>query len=342
MKVSVVILNWNGKALLEKYLKGVLEYSLYDESIEVVVADNGSDDKSMEFIKETYPEVRCIDLERNHGYAKGYNKALSLLDSEYAVLLNSDVEVTKNWLSVLINYMDANRDVVACQPKIRDLKNKAYFEYAGGAGGYLDFLGYPFCRGRIFNCLEKDEGQYDNVADVLWATGACLVVRLKDYIEAGGFDEYFFAHMEELDLCWRLKSRGYKIRCVPGSVVFHLGGATLSRENPRKTFLNFRNNLLMVYKNTFGLKFVFVFILRFILDYVFFLKLFFTGNFRDAFAVVRARCNFYKIQKAEKKQRDINKRKKIKNTAPGIYGNSIIFDFYVLGKKKFSQLKLFK
>ena len=219
------------------------------EGVEICVADNGSTDESVSYLQVNFPNVRLIVLDKNYGFADGYNKALQQVEAEYVVLLNSDVEVTKHWLEPLVEYMDTHPEVAACQPKICSERNKAFFEYAGAAGGYLDKYGYPFCRGRIFFFFLEDEGQYDTIQPIFWATGAALFIRLKDYREAGGLDGRFFAHMEEIDLCWRLRSRGRGVVCIPQSTVFHVGAATLKKENPRKTFLNFRNNLLMLYKN---------------------------------------------------------------------------------------------
>ena len=246
MKVSVVILNWNGSDMLRTFLPSVLAYS--DEA-EICVADNGSTDDSVEMLSREFPSVRLILLEQNYGFAEGYNKALQQVDAEYVVLLNSDVEVSEHWLQPLVTYLDAHPEVAACQPKIRSRRQKEYFEYAGASGGFMDAWGYPFCRGRIMQVVEEDRGQYDEVTPVFWATGAALFIRRRDYEQAGGLDGRFFAHMEEIDLCWRLRSRGRNIVCIPQSVVYHVGGATLKKENPRKTYLNFRNNLLMLYKN---------------------------------------------------------------------------------------------
>ena len=246
-RVSVVILNWNGVDMLRKFIPSVIDNSV-GEGIEICVADNASSDGSLEMLRTEFPVVRLIELDRNYGFAEGYNRALAQVDAEYVVLLNSDVEVTSHWLEPLLDYMDTHSGTVACQPKLLSWHNKEYFEYAGASGGFIDRYGYPFCRGRIFDVVEKDCGQYDTVTEVMWVTGAALFIRLADYREVGGLDDHFFAHMEEIDLCWRLRSRGKKLVCIPQSVVYHVGGATLKKENPRKTFLNFRNNLLMLYK----------------------------------------------------------------------------------------------
>ena len=253
MKVSVVILNWNAEHLLRQFLPSVTQHSrlarVADDEVEVVVADNGSTDDSLDMLRREYPTVRIIALDRNYGFAEGYDRALAQIDATYAVLLNDDVEVTDGWLDPLVQFMDAHDDYAACQPKLMSWRERDRFEYAGACGGYLDRYGYPFCRGRVFNTVETDVHQYDEPADVLWATGACLFIRMNDYRQAGGLDGRFFAHMEEIDLCWRLRCRGRRIACVPTSTVYHVGGASLAAGSPRKTFLNFRNNLLMLYKN---------------------------------------------------------------------------------------------
>ncbi len=245
-KVAIVILNWNGQKMLQKYLPTVLRYSR-DEAT-VYVADNASTDDSVQMLASMFPECKVIRLEKNWGFAEGYNKALQQIDADYYLLLNSDVEVTHHWLTPLVEMLDAHPEVAACQPKLLSVADKDMFEYAGASGGYLDRLGYPFCRGRIFDVVERDNGQYDNPQEILWATGAALFIRSKDYWEVGGLDSRFFAHNEEIDLCWRLRIRGRKIYCLPDSVVYHVGGGTLPKGNPMKTFLNFRNNLTMLYK----------------------------------------------------------------------------------------------
>ena len=247
MKIAVVILNWNGRDMLVKYLPKVLEYS-HDEAA-VIVADNHSADDSVELLKTYGQDIKLICLDKNYGFAEGYNRALRQIDAEYYVLLNSDVEVTPHWLSPLVAFMDSHPDVAASQPKLLAMHNRTAFEYAGASGGFIDRLGYPFCRGRLFDKVEQDNGQYDQPIDIFWATGACMMIRSADYWEAGGLDGRFFAHSEEIDLCWRLRLLGRRICCLPESKVYHLGGGTLPKKNPRKTFLNFRNNLTMLYKN---------------------------------------------------------------------------------------------
>lgn len=246
IKIAVVILNWNGKHWLEKFLPNVIQHS---NDAEVIIADNNSSDDSIKFLEENYPNIRIIQNDGNYGYAKGYNLSLKQINAEYFVLLNSDIEVTKDWISPIISLMDSDRTISACQPKILDYNNKNKFEYAGASGGFIDNLGYPFCRGRIFDYLEEDKGQYNDTTEIFWATGACLFVRASHFFEINGLDEDFFAHQEEIDLCWRFKNKGYKVFVEPKSKVYHVGGGTLNVDSPYKTHLNFRNNLYMLFKN---------------------------------------------------------------------------------------------
>lgn len=338
-KVAVVILNWNGVEMLQRFLPEVVAYS-QGEGVEVCVADNGSTDDSVAWVKQACPDVRLVVLDRNYGFADGYNRALRQVEAEYVVLLNSDVEVTPGWLEPLTAYMDAHPEVAACQPKIRSERHKEYFEYAGAAGGYLDKYGYPFCRGRIFEVVEKDEGQYDTVRPVFWATGAALFIRLKDYQEAGGLDGRFFAHMEEIDLCWRLRSRGRGLVCIPQSVVYHVGAATLKKENPRKTFLNFRNNLLMLYKNLPEKELKQVMMVRGILDrlaaFVFLLK----GDGKNAKAVMQARKEFKKIHPDFAASRAENLEKSVDASIPEKTDFSILWKFHACRKRVFSSLSM--
>ena len=248
IQIAVVILNWNGRHYLEKFLPGVVKYSS-EPGIQVVVADNGSTDDSLKFLRQQYPEITIIEFDKNHGYAEGYNKALKLITARYFVLLNSDVEVTPNWLNPLVCLMEQDDKIAVCMPKIRSFDNRGYFEYAGAGGGFIDRFGYPFCRGRILNHIEEDTGQYDSVREIFWASGACLFIRSELFIQSGGFDPGFFAHMEEIDLCWRFKNQGYKILYSPDSIIYHVGGGTLPNQHPGKLYLNFRNNLFVLYKN---------------------------------------------------------------------------------------------
>lgn len=336
-KVSVVILNWNGAEMLRRFLPGVIRFSA-QEGVEVCVADNASTDASREVLRKEFPEVRLIELEENYGFAEGYNRALQQVEAEYVVLLNSDVEVTPHWLEPMMAYMDAHPEVAACQPKIRSERNKEYFEYAGASGGYLDVFGYPFCRGRIFDVVEEDKGQYDTVAPIFWASGAALFIRLKDYREAGGLDGRFFAHMEEIDLCWRLGSRGRELVCVPQSVVYHVGAATLKKESPRKTFLNFRNNLLMLYKNLPEAELNRVLCIRGFLDYaamsVFFLK----GEKENAKAVLQARKEFKQLRPSFEASREDNLKHAVTDKVQGKCFFSILWEYHVCGAKYFSKL----
>ena len=278
-----------------RYLPSVVKAN-GNSSVEIVVADNGSTDDSLKVLREEFPGVKTIVLDQNYGFAEGYNRAINQIDSEYVVLLNSDVEVTDGWLDTLLDYMDTHPRVAAVQPKIRSWLHKDHFEHAGAAGGYLNILGYPYCRGRNFRGVEQDNGQYDSIVEVDWTSGACMCVRTKIYKEVGGLDAAFFAHMEEIDLCWRMRRAGWKLMCVPQSVVYHLGGGALSYDNPRKTYLNFRNNLLMIYKNKqhpYGVLFV-----RFFLDYAAALYFLLQGKAGSAEAVFTARRDYRQMRLA--------------------------------------------
>lgn len=340
IKTAVVILNWNGKALMEQYLPVLIEHTNYSD-VSLVVADNASTDASSDWLKETYPNIQLLCLDRNYGFAEGYNLALEGLEAEYLVLLNSDVQVSPNWLEVLTDYLDEHSDVAACQPKILSLKQPDYFEHAGACGGFIDALGYPFCRGRIQESLEPDLGQYNQISDIFWASGACLCIRRNDYFSAGGLDGRFFAHMEEIDLCWRLRSRGRRLVCLPASVVYHLGGGTLNKENAHKTFLNFRNNLLMLYKNLPRRRLYGVMALRLLLDYSAALAFLFKGCYQSALAVLRGRLAFWKLRPGFKKDRKTLSPGAIKNI-PEIYRGCIVVDYFLRGRKRYSQLKFDK
>ena len=327
--------------MLRSFLPSVIHYSDRDD-VEICVADNGSTDTSVAMLQEEFPAVRLILLDENHGFAGGYNLALNKVNAEYVVLLNSDVEVTEHWLEPLVAYMDAHPEAAACQPKIRSWRQKQMFEYAGAAGGYIDCYGYPFCRGRVMGMTEKDEGQYDTVAPVFWATGAALFIRLKDYTDVGGLDARFFAHMEEIDLCWRLRSRGRGIVCIPQSVVYHVGAATLQKESPRKTFLNFRNNLIMLYKNLPSEELSKVMRIRMILDYIAAFQFLLKGQLGNAKAVVHARKEYKRFRSYFSKAREENLQKTYVNPIPEQLKNSILWQFYAKGHKYFSQLFNFK
>lgn len=339
-KATVVILNWNGKKLLEEFLPSVIQYSSLPD-VEIVVADNGSTDDSIAFLTAEYPQIKRVVLSENYGFAEGYNRALKEVEAEYFILLNSDVEVTENWLLPMICYLDENSDTAAVQPKIRAQRNKAYFEYAGASGGFIDKYGYPFCRGRIFMNVEKDLGQYDEPVDVLWATGACLVIRAKAFFETGGFDSSFFAHMEEIDLCWRLNCRGKRIVCFPSSTVFHVGAATLKKESPRKTYLNFRNNLLMLYKNLPQEHLKRTMSIRLILDYIAAFQFGITGKFANSKEVVRAHKDFYNNRHAYRQARQENLNKMIVAKPKTVYPKSILFVYYLKRLRLFSKLRYF-
>lgn len=337
MKTSVVILNWNGAEMLRRFLPSVIAYS-QGEGVEICVADNASSDNSCEVIEREFPEVRLIRLSENYGFAEGYNRALQQIDAEYVVLLNSDVEVTSGWLEPMTDYLDKHPQVAACQPKLLSFQEKSCFEYAGAAGGFIDKYGYPFCRGRIFDVVESDRGQYDDIIPVFWATGAALLIRLQVYREVGGLDGRFFAHMEEIDLCWRLRSRGYGIVCLPFSRVYHVGGATLKKENPRKTLLNFRNNLIMLYKNLPENELYRVMRVRLFLDYlaafVFLLK----GDKNNSLAVLRARKEYMSMRFLFKAERDENLRSASLVSIPERFEKSILWWAKVRRCKFFSDL----
>ena len=337
MKVSVIILNWNGEALLEEFLPSVVAYTP-SEIAEIVVADNGSTDDSIAMLEEKFPSVKIIVLDKNYGFAEGYNKAIDQTTAKYTVLLNSDVEVTPNWLDAPLAALEANEAIAAVQPKILAQRNKEYFEYAGAAGGFIDIYGYPYCRGRVMSVVEKDCGQYDTQADILWATGACLFIRTDVYKREGGLDARFFAHQEEIDLCWRLRSRGYRIVCTPASTVYHVGGATLNVESPRKTFLNFRNNLLMLYKNLPEQDLSHVFRMRFWLDFIAATKFFLTGHSKNALAIFNARREFKQLKTDYKEVRKENLQKTVNQQIPEIRRKSLLASYFFKGKRVFSKL----
>ena len=302
-KVSVVILNWNGAEMLRAFLPSVVKFT-NNEVAEVCVADNGSTDNSVDVVSNEFPSVRLIAFAENYGFAEGYNRVMEFLDTEYVVLLNSDVEVTENWIEPILAFMEANPDVAACQPKILAYKDKERFEYAGAAGGYIDKYGYPFCRGRVFDAVETDDGQYDVPAEVFWASGAAMFVRRALYMEAGGLDSRFFAHMEEIDLCWRFLSRGYRLMCIPASKVYHVGGATLKKENPKKTYLFYLLKLDMA----------------------------------NAKAVINARRDYLAMRDEFKKDREENLKLTVNRKIKYRYDFSIILKCKLLGKTTYSQL----
>ena len=338
IKVAVVILNWNGKPFLEKFLPSVIEYSTESWS-EVWVADNGSTDKSLSFINTTYPSVKTLQFDKNYGFTGGYNKALSKIEAEYYVLLNSDVEVTQNWIKPVIEYMDNHKDTGAAMPKLLSYNEKNKFEYAGAAGGFIDKLGFPFCKGRILSETEIDEGQYDNTSEIFWATGACLFVRSSVFHDLGRLDDDFFAHMEEIDLCWRMKNRGYKIMYIHNSTVYHVGGGTLPNNNPKKLFLNYRNNLFLLYKNLPSGSFKSILFQRMILDGASAIMYLLQGKISFFLAVPKAHFAFYSNIKKFKNKRIENNKKRTTNDHHEILNHSIIYSFFIRKVKKFSQLK---
>lgn len=336
-KVAVVILNYNGRSYLEKFLPSVVQHS---KRAKVWIVDNCSTDDSIAFISENFPTVNQIALDTNGGYSKGYNLGLEQINAEYFVLLNSDVEVTKDWITPIITMMDEDGTIAAAQPKVLDFNNKDRFEYAGAGGGFIDTLGYPFCRGRLFLTLEKEEGQYNDVERIFWASGACLFIRASEFKTYGPLDEDFFAHMEEIDLCWRLNNAGLKIMYNGQSTVYHVGGGTLHKSNPRKTYLNFRNGLALLYKNYMRWELWFKLPIRIALDLVACLKFMLFDSFEDGVSVLKAHYHFLLDLPV-----NFNKRKKINQrfvggAFPPIYRGSIVFDYFVKGIRKFNDLKI--
>ena len=335
-KVAIVILNWNGEKMLRKFLPSVIEHS---SQAQIYVADNASTDGSMELLRTQFPMVKTIVLDRNWGFAEGYNKALAQVDAEYYILLNSDVEATPQWLDLLVDFMDNNKDVAACQPTLLSDAKRDMFEYAGADGGFIDRYGYPFCRGRIFDVVEQDEGQYDDICDVFWATGACLLIRSEDYWKAGGLDGRFFAHNEEIDLCWRLRLLGRRICCNPMSYVYHVGGGTLPKGNPRKTYLNFRNNLTMLYKNLPQDELRKVMRVRWLLDYVAaWQTLVFKGHVGDFKAIYKARRAFKKWRHEFDADRQRIHSTAVNPHIPERRDFSIVWQYYVKKHKTFADL----
>jgi GT2 family glycosyltransferase len=337
VKTAVVILNWNGREFLEKFLDSVVERTV-DSDTEIYVADNGSDDGSCEYLETYHNRVKLIRLNENHGFAGGYNRALARIEAKYYVLINSDVEVTEGWVRPLVACLDARPDVASCQPKILSFARKDHFEYAGAAGGYIDRFGYPFCRGRIFNYTEKDEGQYDTPADIFWSSGACMAVRAESWKKAGGFDDDFFAHMEEIDLCWRFHRMGMKVAFVPQSTVCHVGGGALPYDSPFKTFLNFRNSIYLLIKNLPDENLTKVILTRKILDgaaALFFLLKGQTGSLRAVWKAHR--------EASANKSGLLEKRKQVKSLGTIhphhlILNKSIVFEFYIRKKRTFSGI----
>jgi GT2 family glycosyltransferase len=337
-EIAIVILNWNTRPLLEQFLPLVLQHSQSVKS-ELWLADNASKDGSSEYVKSNLPAIKVLQFDKNYGFTGGYNRALSLIEAKYYVLLNSDVEVTESWLEPLYNWMENHAETAACTPKILSLKEKNKFEYAGAAGGFIDYLGYPFCQGRIFDKLEYDMGQYNVDRDIFWATGACMMVRSSVYHELGGLDELFFAHMEEIDLCWRMKRQGYSIHYCPQSIIFHLGGGTLPKQNPKKTFLNFRNNLLLLYKNLTPGKAFLVFTIRLFLDGISGIRYFLRGDWADGVAIIKAHFAFYKLVPHYRSYRNNQDWKKGHLKFSEIYPRSIVWQHFVRKLNRFTDLK---
>lgn len=340
MNIAIVILNWNGRSFLEKFLPSVVSFS--HPMANIIIADNASTDDSVTFLKTNYPDLEIIHLDKNYGFTGGYNRALKQVKADYYILLNSDVEVTAGWIAPMKAFMDKHPEVAACQPKVRSQADRHLFEHAGACGGFIDFLGYPFCRGRIFDKLEEDRGQYETPVPVFWATGACLFIRAEAFHEAEGFDEYFFAHMEEIDLCWRIQQRGQSIYVIPESTVFHVGGGTLPKSNPRKTYFNFRNNLIMLFKNLPGHRLVWLIPVRLILDGLAGAKFLADGDGRDTLAVIKAHFAFYRYVITHLKTRFRGQRKVKVHPEKGTYHGSVIFDYYLRSKKFFKDLSIDK
>ncbi|MFK5973606.1 MAG: glycosyltransferase family 2 protein [Flavobacteriaceae bacterium] len=330
MKIAIVILNWNGEVLLERYLPSVV---LYSEGADIYVVDNASTDDSVAYVSSNFPTIRIIQNAVNGGFAKGYNDALKYVEADIFCLLNSDIEVTKDWLKPVVSIFRDHPTATIVQPKILDLLRKDHFEYAGAAGGFIDQLGYPFCRGRIFQALEKDEGQYDDVHEIFWATGACMFIKSEIFKSLGGFDEDYFAHQEEVDLCWRAKNAGYKILYVGTSHVYHLGGSTLNNMNPKKTYLNFRNSLFSITKNLPRRKAFLIILMRLILDGIAAIRFIFQFKFNHCLAILHAHFSFYwQFRKMYKKREKTNFIVKYYAT------KSIVWSHFVYHIKKFNIL----
>jgi len=332
----VVLLNWNGRSFLEKFLPPVIENS---PGTRIVVADNHSTDGSVQWIEQRFPQVRLIRFDENYGFCKGYNEALKRVEAEYYVLLNTDVETTPGWLDAPLDLMRRDASVAVCQPKVRAYYNKQSFEYAGAAGGFIDSLGYPFCRGRIFETLEDDRGQYDDERDIFWATGACFFIRAKLFHEFGGFDERFFAHMEEIDLCWRLLRAGYRVVYSPGSVVYHVGGGALPQSSPRKTYLNFRNNMLMLFKNLPAAELWWKIPFRIGLDWIAALRYFLQPDPDKGKAILEAHRDALSMAFRRNEQWGDGGSNAGENVRGVVYPGSALLEYFLLGRKKFSELK---
>jgi len=337
LKIAVVILNWNGRVHLETYLPSVVEFTRADLA-EIIVADNGSTDDSIPFLKQNYPQIRLILLDQNYGFAGGYNKGLEQVDADYFCLLNSDVRVTKGWLDPVISLFEKDGLVVAIQPKILSDRDHSLFEHAGAAGGFVDKFAYPFCRGRIMNVVESDQGQYDTQSEIFWASGACMFVRANEFKRSGGFDADFFAHMEEIDLCWRFKNQGHKILYTPESKVYHWGGATLDYNNPRKLFLNIRNSLWTLYKNHTGKHVDRIIFVRMLIDTIAIVKYFAAFDFKNAKAIINAHFAFHRSKVELKNKRKVLMEKATTLNHRQILNKSIALQFFLFSKKTFGRL----
>jgi GT2 family glycosyltransferase len=333
MQTAVVILNWNGRHMMEKFLPSVTANTTGDA--EVIIADNGSTDDSIEFLHSHYPSLRIIQLDQNYGFAEGYNRALAQVEADYYVLLNDDVEVTPHWIEPVIAQMLQNPQTAICQPKLLMYDRRDTFEYAGAAGGFIDSYGYPFCRGRLFDVVEQDHGQYDDPREIFWASGAAMFVRADVWHQLGGLDGDFFAHMEEIDFCWRAKNKGYRVEYCPQSVIYHVGGGTLPKSNPRKTYLNFRNNLSMLYKNLPDGRLNRVLLLRLVLDYVAALKFLLERKPKEFQAVFQAHRDYRRRKPGLRLKREALRPRQVSC----IYRGHLLLDFYLRGKKHFSTLE---
>jgi len=338
LKTAVVILNWNGREFLSRFLPEAVKNTVSGDTA-VIVADNGSDDDSVEWMSVNHPEIRIIRLEKNYGYAGGYNRALRQIEAEYFILLNSDVNVEPGWADKLTTYMDMHPNVGASQPKIRSFNNPSAFEYAGAAGGYIDKFGYPFCRGRIFETVEDDRGQYDDTREIFWASGSCMAVRASAFDQCDGFDDSFFVHMEEIDLCWRMQNAGFIICYVPHAVVWHVGGGTLGYGSPEKIYYNFRNSLIMMAKNLPARHLRRTILTRLLLDGLAAVVLLFREGRAAAAAVVRAHDHFRRQRTAIKTFRTMTPHTDMYHTPHTMLNKSLLFEYYIRGRKKFSELR---
>lgn len=333
--IAVVILNYNGRHWLEKFLPSVIEHS---ERAEIIIVDNGSTDDSFVYLNKKYPTIKTIVLDQNYGFTGGYNRGLKELNHQYFVLLNSDIEVTPNWLDAPIDLLNDQLDVAAVQPKIKSYHHREMFEHAGAAGGMIDRLGYPFCRGRIFMTAEEDTGQYEEEQEVFWATGACLFIRGSLYKSFGGLQEEFFAHMEEIDLCWRLKRAGHRIMYTPHSHVYHVGGGTLAASNPRKTYLNFRNGMALLYINLPNRKLIPIILSRLVLDGIAAVQFTLVGHWRDAWAIFRAHMSFYRRRSTWKKARINSRKMSVQDVYPSTYKRSIVWQYFLRNRTEYREL----